>query len=86
MAGLLQPDPETRINSMSIDELASADMMHAAWVSFATRGDPGWSKCDLARRATMRFDAKSQVVDDPRSVERIAFLPAAISCAPVRRS
>jgi carboxylesterase type B len=42
----------------------------AAWVSFATRGDPGWSKHDLVRRATMRFDTTSQVLDDPRSMER----------------
>ena len=47
-----------------------ADTMHAAWVSFATTGDPGWPKYDLDRRATMRFDTTSQVVDDPRSWER----------------
>ena len=33
-----------------------ADAMHAAWVAFATRGDPGWPKYDLSRRATQRFD------------------------------
>ena len=49
---------------------ALADTMHAAWVSFATTGDPGWPKYDLDRRATMRFDTTSQVVDDPRSWER----------------
>jgi carboxylesterase type B len=47
-----------------------ADMMHAAWVSFAIRGDPGWPKYDLGRRPTMRFNSTSQVVDDPRSMER----------------
>lgn len=47
-----------------------ADSMHAAWVGFATSGDPGWPKYDLSRRATMRFDVTSQVVDDPRSAER----------------
>ena len=47
-----------------------ADTMHAAWVSFATNGDPGWPKYDLSRRATMRFNTTSQVVDDPRSWER----------------
>jgi carboxylesterase type B len=46
------------------------DTMHAAWVAFATRGDPGWPKYDLQRRATMRFDTTSEVVDDPRSTER----------------
>jgi para-nitrobenzyl esterase len=47
-----------------------ADTMHAAWVSFATNGDSGWPKYDLNRRATMRFDTTSEVVDDPRSTER----------------
>ena len=47
-----------------------ADTMHAAWVSFATNGDPGWPKYELGRRATMRFDTTSRVVDDPRSWER----------------
>ena len=47
-----------------------ADTMHAAWVAFATQGDPGWPKYDLSRRATMRFDTTSKVVDDPRSAER----------------
>jgi para-nitrobenzyl esterase len=47
-----------------------ADTMHAAWVSFATSGDSGWPKYDLSRRATIRFDTTSEVVDDPRSVER----------------
>jgi carboxylesterase type B len=47
-----------------------ADTMHAAWVAFATNGDCGWPKYDLGRRATMRFDATSKVVDDPRAAER----------------
>jgi para-nitrobenzyl esterase len=47
-----------------------ADVMHAAWVAFATHGDPGWPEHDLARRATMRFDVVSTVVDDPRAPER----------------
>jgi para-nitrobenzyl esterase len=47
-----------------------ADTMHAAWVAFANNGDPGWPKYDLSRRATMRFDTTSEVVDDPRSVEQ----------------
>jgi para-nitrobenzyl esterase len=43
--------------------------MHAAWVSFAINGDPGWPTYDLDHRATMRFNTSSQVVDDPRSSE-----------------
>jgi para-nitrobenzyl esterase len=47
-----------------------ADTMHAAWVSFAANGNPGWPTYDTDHRATMRFNTSSQVVDDPRSWER----------------
>jgi carboxylesterase type B len=47
--------------------------MHAAWIGFARSGDPGWPKYDLTRRATMRFDTSSEVVDDPRSRERLLW-------------
>ena len=57
---LLGPDPPQEL----------ADTMHAAWVSFATTGNPGWPGYDLDRRATMRFDTPSHVADDPRSWER----------------
>jgi len=60
---LLGPDPPQRL----------ADTMHAAWVAFATSGDPGWPKYDLQRRATMRFGTTSKVVDDPRSTERTVW-------------
>lgn len=42
-----------------------ADVMHAAWVAFATKGDPGWPKYELSRRTTMRFDSISQIEFDP---------------------
>ncbi|HEU0026323.1 MAG TPA: carboxylesterase/lipase family protein [Ktedonobacterales bacterium] len=47
-----------------------ADTMHAAWVAFATSGDPGWPRYDLRRRAAIRFDTTSRVVDDPLATER----------------
>lgn len=47
-----------------------ADTMHAAWVAFASHGECGWPRYDAGRRATMRFDTTSQVVDDPRAAER----------------
>ena len=46
-----------------------ADVMHSAWVSFATTGDPGWSKYGAARD-TMRFDVESGVISDPRKTQR----------------
>jgi carboxylesterase type B len=50
-----------------------ADAMHAAWVAFANSGDPGWTKYELKRRATMRFDTTSEVVDDPLSTTRMLW-------------
>ena len=47
-----------------------ADTMHAARVAFARRGDPGWPRYEEHRRATMRFDITSALVDDPRAAER----------------
>jgi para-nitrobenzyl esterase len=50
-----------------------ADAMHAAWVAFATGGNPAWPQYDLKRRATMRFDTTSELVEDPRSAERVLW-------------
>ena len=47
--------------------------MHRAWIAFATRGDPGWPRYDLPRRATMRFDTTPEVMDDPRARERLLW-------------
>jgi carboxylesterase type B len=47
-----------------------ARTMHAAWVAFATTGDPDWPAYDGVRRATMRFDLASRLVEDPRTWER----------------
>lgn len=47
-----------------------ADTVHAAWISFAASGDPGWPRYEPDRRATMRFDTTSRVVEDPRTWER----------------
>jgi carboxylesterase type B len=54
-----------------------ADAMHSAWVAFATSGDPGWPRYDLDRRATMRFDTPSEVIDDPRAAERALWADVA---------
>jgi para-nitrobenzyl esterase len=47
--------------------------MHAAWVAFATGGNPGWPQYDLKHRATMRFDTTSELVEDPCSAERVLW-------------
>src|SRR5258706_15763470 len=50
-----------------------ADAMHAAWVAFATSGNPGWPQYDLKRKATMRFDTSSELVEDPRAAECVLW-------------
>ena len=50
-----------------------ANAMHAAWVAFATTGNPGWPQFNLKRRATMRFDTTSELVEDPLSAERLLW-------------
>ncbi|WP_393053647.1 carboxylesterase/lipase family protein [Streptomyces sp. LN549] len=51
-----------------------ADMMHRAWVAFASSGDPGWSAWD-ARRPVMVFDhPDTGVVLAPRQEELQAWL------------
>jgi para-nitrobenzyl esterase len=61
------------------DRQQLADAMHRAWVAFAQNGDPNhdgiptWPRYDLDRRATMRFDITSEVVEDPMGAERAAW-------------
>jgi len=56
-----------------------ADAMHRAWIAFAHGGDPAhdgipeWPAYDLERRATMRFDAHCELLDDPAGADRRIF-------------
>ncbi|MFH9072090.1 carboxylesterase/lipase family protein [Streptomyces alboflavus] len=50
-----------------------AARVHAAWIRFATTGDPGWDPYDGGRRATMRVAAEWTQVDDPHGEEREAW-------------
>lgn len=67
----LGQETESLLGTNPPQQLANA--MHAAWIAFATSGDPGWPKYDLSRRATMRFDTTSAVVDDPLAAERMLW-------------
>ena len=50
---------------------ALADVMHKAWVAFATSGNPGWTAYDARQRTVMRFGADGgTVVRDPAGEER----------------
>jgi len=50
-----------------------AHRMHAAWVEYATTGDPGWPAYEPSVRATMVFDTESRLVADAASVERLIW-------------
>ncbi|MFA6032409.1 MAG: carboxylesterase/lipase family protein [Myxococcota bacterium] len=56
-----------------------ADDMNEAWISFIRTGDPQyrhlpeWPAYDTEKRATMIFDTKSAVVDDPRRDFRLVW-------------
>jgi para-nitrobenzyl esterase len=63
LGGALGDDPPQQL----------ADTMHGAWVDFATRGDPGWPRYDLERRAVMRLGTSPTVVDDPYARERVLW-------------
>ena len=65
------PDPEVGPNPPA--ELTEA--MQGAWISFARTGNPGrdwpqYEKTCNRIRATMIFDVKSRVIDDPGGAER----------------
>ncbi|MBK8731146.1 MAG: carboxylesterase/lipase family protein [Tetrasphaera sp.] len=50
-----------------------AKEMHAAFLAFATTGDPGWEPYELERRTTKIFDTTSSVVSDAAAPERQAW-------------
>ncbi|HLI06817.1 MAG TPA: carboxylesterase/lipase family protein [Ktedonobacteraceae bacterium] len=53
-----------------------AQRMHAAWIAFARTGNPktpalpDWPAYNTEQRATMLFNTRCQLVDDPDAVER----------------
>ncbi|WTW99727.1 carboxylesterase family protein [Streptomycetaceae bacterium NBC_01309] len=59
-AGLAGPNPPQSV----------ADAMHAAWVAFATDGDPGWPAYDTGTRPVQVFDTDARLEHDPRPDER----------------
>ncbi|MEU6572747.1 carboxylesterase family protein [Streptomyces sp. NPDC046805] len=52
---------------------ALADAMHAAWVSFAKTGEPGWPAYDTHTRTTMVFGEDAAPEGDPRREERLLW-------------
>ncbi|HEY5857110.1 MAG TPA: carboxylesterase family protein [Aldersonia sp.] len=47
--------------------------MHAAWVSFVTDGDPGWSAYQAEERTVRVFDTEPSTVVDPRPQRRAVW-------------
>lgn len=66
------------------DQQHMADLMSDAWIAFARTGNPQtaalptWPAYDATRRATMIFDSKPRVDNDPEAQDRALFanLPA----------
>ena len=69
---LASPDAQTAIGTEPPADLAAE--MHAAWIRFATTGDPGWQALD-ANYPVMTFagPAGSAVAFDPRRDERASW-------------
>lgn len=77
--GNLEADDWTRPAVGSARPLSEA--MMDALIAFARNGDPNsegrvdWPRFDLQRRATLVFDTRIRVEDDPRGAERQLFAP-----------
>jgi para-nitrobenzyl esterase len=67
------------LTGTSADAQKTADQMSDAFIAFARTGSPNhagmpqWRTYELANRATMVFDAQSELVNDPRGAERQLF-------------
>ena len=60
------------------DRYALAAKVSGAWVAFARTGNPSqkglaWPAYTSQKRATMIFDVKCEVVDDPRKEVRLTL-------------
>jgi para-nitrobenzyl esterase len=69
---LHQPGAE-HFTGAGAERAGIADAMHRAWLAFARTGDRGWAEYEPDRRATMRFDVETEILDDPDAVQRRAW-------------
>ena len=65
---LAAPGSEATVGAAPPQELA--DVVHRAWVDFATTGDPGWPAYDLGERPVQVFGTVTGVAPDPRGEQR----------------
>ncbi|GAA2367045.1 carboxylesterase family protein [Streptomyces sp. XM4011] len=61
----LLDDPRFRALTGDDPPQALADTLHAAWIAFATHGDPGWPRHGLPDRTVRRFGTTPATVRDP---------------------
>jgi para-nitrobenzyl esterase len=57
----------------SPEAAALSARMRAAWVSFATHGDPGWPAYDTGQRLVQRFDTQPAVTAYPEEPSRLIW-------------
>ena len=50
-----------------------ADVVHGAWVRFASTGDPGWNRYTSPGRIAMRFGMVGETTRDDRAAERAVW-------------
>ena len=67
------PEASEWIGARTPEAAAMSRTMMDALLRFARTGDPGWAPYVLTDRATMIFDNRSRVENDPRRAERELF-------------
>jgi para-nitrobenzyl esterase len=79
----LQSKESTLFTGTGPERGAIADAMHQAWIAFARTGEPShaglraWPSYTASDRATMRFDARCELLTDPAGADRADFFAAA---------
>jgi len=63
-------DASAQFTGSGPEAQALADVMHRAWIDFATSGDPGWERYEVGRRLTRVLGPGGGTVDDPMSAAR----------------
>jgi para-nitrobenzyl esterase len=72
-------DKATSMVGVGGDQQHMADLMSDAWIAFARTGDPqtpalpAWRPYDSKTRATMIFNSKPKVENDPEAADRLLF-------------
>jgi len=71
----------SKLTGTGPEAFAMAEIMSTTYIAYARTGNPDnpkiphWPAYDLAKRSTMAFDLKPQVLDDPRAEPRKMFTP-----------